>query len=414
MAAANWQDLSRERRVSAVNYDMMRHPEMALFSGVAPIGETKWVPCMTAATDGRDTYIDPRFWDPLTRKEARFVICHETAHKGLRHCVIPEFKRTLKEYPKLSGEAMDYVVNALLHQADPKWEWMEPPKSIQIYLDKKYYGWSYPRVLMDLMKQCQENGGDPKKDGFRGMGGQGGGSFDEHMPGGMGYEEEQKLTREIESALRQGEILVQSIKARSAEGTGGALNVNQILERRTNWRDPLRQFFTDLLRGEDIARWSRINTRIFTATNRQVILPTLYSESVGDVGLFCDTSGSMREYYPLLFGEVARLVETVQPKKLTLLWWDTRVASVQVFTPDQYSSIRNIMQPAGGGGTTPQCAVDYVKKHNLKFQCVVWLTDGDIGREPVGYTVPQLWAVIDQERFNAQTGKTLHISSLGL
>lgn len=408
---ADWKNVNKEQRVSAVYYDMMRHPEMALFSGVAAIGATKFVPCRTAATDGTDTLIDPDFWKGLTRQEARFTICHETAHKALRHCVVEEFKRAMTEYPALSGIAMDYVVNAMLHQADPDWKWMAPPQSISIYLDKKYYGWSFPRVLMDLIKQCKKNGGDPSKDGPNGPGITVT-IFDDHIPGNKSTEQVDKLSKEIDSALRQGEIVSKALKRRSETGTGGNLNANEVLERRTNWKDPMRQFFDNVMRGDDIARWSRINSRIFAATNRQVVLPTLYDETIGEIGIFADTSGSMGGIYPVLFGEVARIIQQVKPKKVTVLWWDTRVARVQVFSPEQYGAISKLLAPAGGGGTTPQCAVDYVHKNKLNFQCVVWLTDGEIGSEPVGYTTPQLWAVIDQEGFNAKTGKTIHISSL--
>jgi predicted metal-dependent peptidase len=82
---------------------------------------------------------------------------------------------------------------------------------------------------------------------------------------------------------------------------------------------------------------------------------------------------------------------------------------VQEFTPDTYADIRKLLKPAGGGGTTPQCVADYIAEKRLKFQCGIWLTDGYIGQEPVGLQLPQLWGVVENENFDARTGKTVHI-----
>jgi predicted metal-dependent peptidase len=281
-----WEEMTNEQRVSSVHFDFMRHNEMALFAGVLMMGKVQFKPVGTAATDGLDVYYDPTFWRGLTREEARFTVGHEVSHKALKHCT--HYKEACEKFPQLSNIAMDYVVNGLLHQADPGWKWMSPPKSIKIYIDPKYYNWSFPRVLMDLVNKQKEGSMEG-----------GCAPFDQHMPGEQSAEATQKTAKEIEEALRQGQIIAKANRSRSNKGSGGALAVESFIESKTNWTQYLRDFVTTALRGTDVARWSRINTRMFAATGGQVALPTLYNETTGHVGIFADTSASMARTYPL-------------------------------------------------------------------------------------------------------------------
>jgi predicted metal-dependent peptidase len=312
---------------------------------------------------------------------------------------------------------------------------MKPPKSIKILLDAKYYNMSFPQVLRELLKDGMEEPEPPDGDGPDGEEGdeeseggdrpgrRGGGKpgkgkgklpagdvLDKHEQGKEEGAAKEKTETGIDNALRQGEILAKANRQRSNSGSGGAFGVDQIMDRRTDWKPHMLDFVTSTTRGDDIARWSRINNRMFGATRGRVVLPTLYEERVGHIGLFCDTSGSMVSYYPVVFGEVAHIMETVKPEKVTVIWWDTQVANVQEFTPDTYDNIRQMLKPAGGGGTTPQCVADYIAQKRLQFQCAIWLTDGYIGSEPHGLQIPQLWGVVENDTFNAVTGKTIHIN----
>ena len=399
MTERDWNSLSLEQRLTAARYDIMKHPEFALLSGVVMMGDTiiddTWP---TAATNGRDCIYGRAFMQKCNRKQTRWVVLHENFHKALRHCVL--YEESCKKYPEISNHAMDYVVNAMIEHCDPSHDFTEhPPAPALVLLDIKYYDWSYLRVLQDLLRNGAKEGVS------------GGGSFDEHLRSPFPPEVQEKIDQQITDALHQGKILSNGLKARSKSGTGGDFNIDSVQDRTTNWREQLRDFVSNILRGNDIARYSRINTRIYAATGGQVILPTLFNEAVGDILIAADTSGSMTYIYPTLFGEVSRVAEDTQPTKLMLLWWDTKVAKKQEFTPESYPQIRSLLKPAGGGGTEPQVVLDYINEHKLAPQCVIVLTDGYIGTEPTGWPMPVLWGVVDNEGFNAKTGKTLHINS---
>lgn len=404
--ADNWDLMTDEQRIAKCHFDFMRNEHFALLSGIVLTGDVVMRDDMpTAATNGYHCYYGRAFMRQQNNKQARWVVAHENFHKALRHC-LPMYEQMVKRYPRESNIAMDYVVNGLIEQADPGHTFIEHPVGVTPYLDPKYYDWSFPKVLTDLIKNPP-----PSKGGKGGGQGEGVDSFDEHIPGEVDPKVVEKIEQQINDALHQGEILRQQLKARSKSGAGGSLEIGQIAERQTNWREHLLDFVSSVLKGNDIAKWSRINTRIFAATQRKVILPTLWQESVGHVCINADTSGSMYGVYPVLFGEIARIIELVRPEKVTLIWWDTRVAKVQTFNPADYASIRGLLSPGGGGGTDPQVAVDYINQKKLDPQCVIWLTDGEIGDEPTDLHVPQIWGVVDGT-FTSKFGKTVHINSL--
>jgi predicted metal-dependent peptidase len=127
-----------------------------------------------------------------------------------------------------------------------------------------------------------------------------------------------------------------------------------------------------------------------------------------------DTSGSMGPVYPVMFGEVAQILRTVKPAKVHVLWWDTQVAHAQTFTEQDYDSIADVLKPAGGGGTSPQCVLDYMSTNNINPAAIIWLTDGYIDSFKTQPSCPSLWGVLDNESFTPPFGKVVHVNSVTL
>ena len=117
----------------------------------------------------------------------------------------------------------------------------------------------------------------------------------------------------------------------------------------------------------------------------------------------------MAGYYGLVFGEIARICQTLNPKRVRVLWWDTRIAGEQVFTTKDYAQIAKAMAPKGGGGTTVSCVAAYIREKKYKPKATIMLTDGYIESQ---YEVPQgnvLWGVVNNSQFVPRRGKVLHI-----
>lgn len=403
-----FKDLNASDRVIAVHTDLLRHPEFCVLGSVSQIGNVvvdKTFP--TAATDGRDVWYNPGFIGGMSREQLRYVVAHENGHKQLRHC--REYLHLKKKYPQLYSMAIDYVVNWQIEQLDPQKKFLARPTNIPPLIDDKYADMSVPEVIRELLKEQQDGGGS---------GGKGAGSggtlvvMDAHLdPAESGDEEmdakaKEETEKAITNAIIQGEIVQVQLRQMAGTGAGNA-SLSGFRERNTDWRGPLRRFITDICEGDEQSRYSPPNKRMLPLG---IILPSHFSESTEEIIVACDTSGSMTGLYPTVFGEIANIAKTVLPKRLRLLWWDTRVVSVQCFGPKDYDSLKDAMQPKGGGGTSVSCVAEYIQEHGLKPKCTILLSDGYVESS---YKVPAgnvLWGIVGNPRFQPIRGKVLHIS----
>jgi predicted metal-dependent peptidase len=417
---AIWEKLTPEQKIQCANVDIMGHERFGIVGAFGPMGRneiTERIP--TAATDGVNKFYNPNFIKPMSRHELRYLVVHELLHIALKHCLLYREHMADPQLRRLSAMAADYVVNDTIETTDPELVFVHRPVQTPPLIEKKYHGWSYPMVFNDLYRQAKKGGkGEGEGEGEGGGGvalGEGNGGFDEHEPSEMTDEQVQKMGKVIANALEQGKIACQRMAAeRGLKGTGGALDLDNLIEPQVDWAAYVREFFNSVVKGSDQARWTRINTRLWAASGGRVVLPTLWDEVLDEIVIAPDTSGSMYGYYDMVFTEVASIMTSLKPKKLHILWWDTTVANHQVFTDmsalSDLNAAARLLKPAGGGGTSPNVVREYMKQHNIKPQAVLWITDGEIGPCPQGIECKQLWCVINNRSFNANTGKTLHIT----
>lgn len=416
-----WKDLSPRERITAASFDIMRDPEFSLMGGATQIGTVEMVDeseCPTAGTNGRDVVYCTAFVMGLTRPQVRMLLAHETAHKMLHHCI--EYTAICEKYPQESNMAMDYVVNLIVEELDAGRgfiEWIDEPPPL---IDAKYKGMSFLEVLQDLLKnppppqqQPQGGGGKPGKGTPR--------PLDTHTQGKkdgqagekpLSEEDAKVLKQQMQDAVAQGQIVREKMqaKARGDKGSGGRFDaMNQ--QRTTDWKGPLRRFIQELSEGDDQSRFSPPNKRMLPLG---IVLPSHFSEKVGEIVIACDTSGSMGGVYPTVFGEIARICQQVKPAKVRMLWWDTVVAGDQTFTEKDYERIAKQLKPAGGGGTTVSVVADYIKQHKIKAKCVIMLTDGYIESQYNVAPVPHLWGIVDHAGFVPRKGSVVHINSATL
>lgn len=394
----SFNNLPLTQRVQAANIDCMRHPKFALLSGNICMGKSEVkddVP--TAMTNGKDKFYGAAFIEPLTRKQLRYVVLHENGHVAYKHCVLPYYEQLAKTHGhRICNVAMDYVINGLIEEMDPEFKFVDRPVEPML-VDKKYEGKSFPQVLQDLLKEQEENPDDPRF--------QEGGGFDEHVidTSNMTHEERQKLEKMIDDANRQGELLVRKMRG---DGKGGRDVFGTAAERTTNWKDALLDFIQTVCQGDENSRFCPPNKRMLASG---FIMPSHFDESIGELVVACDTSGSMHWAYPIIFGEIARVCQNVKPETVRVLWWDTEVAGDQEFKPHEYEQIATLMQPKGGGGTVVSCVAEYIAEHDIKPKAVIMLTDGYIESDYKVAPYPLLWGVVDNDDFVPHTGKVIRI-----
>jgi predicted metal-dependent peptidase len=390
-----------ERKLKKVKINLMRNPMFALWSGIMMVGKTSVAEDVpTACTNGRDEIYGLEFITKLDEKQLGFVVLHENMHKGLRH--MTTWQKLRAENPRLANIAMDHVINLMIMEMDPNEQVIAMPRlddgTPMACYDTKYKGMNTKQVF-DLLKQDNPDG-------------EGGEGFDEHDWDGakeMTAEERKELEREVDQALRQGQIA-----AMKATGKGG-LNVNRelgdMLQPQIDWREALREFVSATCNAKDASSWRRVNRRMLS---QDVYLPTLIGEKVGHIAIGVDTSGSIgADELNVFLSEVKAVVEEVHPDKIDLIYWDGNVAGHEVYDMATMSNLVSSTKPVGGGGTDPTCMMRYLKEQNIKPECIIQLTDGYIGDWGDEWDAPIMW-VISESRYTSgrivsPVGKTVHI-----
>jgi len=397
-----WEKLSAHDKVVAVHVDLSNNALFAGLSGVVYVGAVKFDDSIgTACTNGRDVTYSSEFVNTLTRKQLRFVVAHEALHKALHHCVI--YAEVDKKHPELTGIAMDFVVNGTIQEIDPTHTFIEFTTEPKPLYNIKYKGWSFIEVLQDLLRNATKV---PVQSYILQSGGEGGEPLDKHVFGDKLSEQEgNELGRQIDDAIRQGKLLADKI--------AGNKSANNPLDRATqkrdtNWREHMTEWITALCEGDDYSRFAPPNKRLLPLG---IVMPSHFSESTGELIVACDTSGSMMGIYPTVFGEIARIAQNVNPDGVRLIWWDSSVCGEQYFKPHEFANIASLLKPSGGGGTSPECVVQYIREKKYQPKGVIWLTDGYLDGDNAVVEVPALWGVVDNDHFVPPQGKAVRIYS---
>jgi len=383
--------LTSEQRVTKSHIAIMRSKQFCMFAGVLSVGKvnfTKDLP--TAATNGRDVMYNPEFIDTMNDKELNFVVLHEALHKAFQHMHL--WKKLWVESPQLANMAADYVVNNTIHEADEYNEITLMPSSA--LFDKKYAGMTTRQVFDLLKKDMEKNGG---------QGGQGG--HDTHDWEGaeaLSEEEIKETAKQIDQALRQGEIIRGKMQGNKNRA------VNEILEPKVNWREQLREFVNATCRNKDKTTWKRPHKRFI---GYDIYMPSLIGESIGKVVIAIDTSGSIGEKELSEFlTEVVAICDDVSPSSIELLYWDTQVAGHETYNQGDYKALVQSTKPAGGGGTHVGCVNQYIQDKRIEPEAVIILTDGFVEDDWGGSwgCTPTLWAITTKHNTSPH-GKTIHI-----
>lgn len=392
-----------ERRLRKVKIGLMRNPKFALWSGVMMVGKTHVSETHpTACTDGRNEIYGREFIRSLDDKELGFVILHENLHKAFRHMYT---WRKLREIDaRLTNYACDYVINLMLVKMDKEKAVISMPhkdgKMMGLY-DTRFEGMHTKQVFDILLKEKREggNGGD---------GGDGEEGFDEHDWDGadkLSPEDREILDREIDRALRQGQINDRKLNGNGAGGMSRELG--DLLQPKVDWREVLREFIKSICNNKDASSWRRVNRRFLSS---DVYMPSLMGERVGRIVIGVDTSGSIgvRELNKFL-SEVHSIATDVTPEKVDLIYWDSEVAAHEEYEGGSLSNIVSSTKPKGGGGTDPTCVITYLKDKAIKPECIIMLTDGCVGDWGSEWNAPILWVVVGNSECYAPVGKTIHV-----
>jgi len=385
-------------RITIVN--STKFPEFKAMAGLIMMGDTEYVDgdhqVKTAATNGRDEIYNRDFVGTINDAQLRGVVLHENFHIQYRH--LTTWEHLWKIDPQLANMAADYVIN--LQIFTPEYEQAGFVEKIDGMLyDEQYVNMDVQQVFNKLRQDKQSEGGSSAPPD--------GDSFDTHDWEGaqeMTDDERKQLDHEIDQAMRQGSMMA------GKTGSGGARDLfGDLLSPQVNWRDVLRDFITDTCSGNDYCTYAKPDRRFL---QYDMYMPSGVSDQVEELVIAIDTSASIggAEITSML-SEVRGICETVPPKRVRILYWDTEVCRDEVYELSQLSELVQSTKPSGGGGTSVECVPRWLTDNNVSPQACIVLTDGYLYGGWGDWSCPVLWCILDNKEATADCGKTLHIKS---
>ena len=391
--------LTVEQRLQKAVIDIMANPKYVALAGILMIGgrrvEDDPRRCPTAYTNGRDEVYGRDFCESLNDAQLRFLVLHECYHKLYRH--LTTWRWMYDENARLANQACDFVINVkLVDDNVDGFAKMDGPLKMGCY-DRKYAGWDSAQVYNDLKNNPPPSGGGS------------GTGFDEHGwddAKEMTVQEKQDLAREIDEAIRQGALMAGKM------GSGGDRTLEGLLQPQVDWREVLRDFVQATCQGNDYSTWRRPNRRYIGAG---IYMPSGISESIGEIVVAIDTSGSIGgPQLSAFLTEVKSVAETVHPEAIRILYWDTEVCGDERYEGDDVDKIVQSTKPKGGGGTMVECVPKYLQAKQIKAQCVIVLTDGYLGGSWGDWHHPVLWTILNNKSAVPSVGQAVHISNRDL
>lgn len=416
----------QEKRIKRAHVALMKHPDTALYSGVMLMGTSEVVDAdFTAYTDGVNKKYGRSFLETIdSEPQLRGLILHENLHIAMKQ--VAHGKTMFKENPKLANMAADFIVNDVIQHTQGtipgNGERIVALPEGALY-DAMFHNWSMREVFNYLKKEMEKqkpeagegDGDSDSRDGEpQPKGGKSGkvsvngktydlGDTDEHDFDfdSLTPEQQKELVDKIDKALREGGMLAGRL------GANVPRTISDLLTPKVDWREELREFVQSSTKGSDEFTWGRLNRRHLA---NDIYLPSPINESIGEVVVAIDTSGSISGPILTAFAtELASICSLCQPEVVRVLWWDTKVHGVQVFK-DNYENIASMLKPKGGGGTHVSCVSEFLSKEKINAECVVVLTDGYVECDVKwNINTPTLWMVTESRYFEPPKGKKVKL-----
>ena len=401
-------EITQEVRIKRGHIAMMKHPETALYSGVMMMGETSVDDKpITAYTDGVNKRYGRAFLTAVCKEDSEVngIILHENLHIVLRHTIYG--KDMFMENKDRANRAADYVVNGIIMAIKDKKLVKLPDGGLY---EPRFDNMNM-RQVYNILKDEEGGGGggkgkpDPNGDPSNGNGSGGGEyQFDEHdFSADMTDEELKEMDGKIDRAIREGAILAGRL------GVDLPRAITEMLEPQVDWRREFADFVSSTCKGKDEYTWRRFNRRMLP---NDMYLPTVENETIGEVVVGMDTSGSIdQDQLNEFASELVSIAEAVRPEAIRILWWDTKVHGEQLFT-DNYEQIGSLLKPLGGGGTRVSSVSEYINKKKIKAECVVIFTDGYLEND-VKWDInsPTLWLVTQNKGWIPPAGKVVFVNN---
>jgi predicted metal-dependent peptidase len=312
----------------------------------------------TAATDGKNIWIDVDFLESLTLPEAVFLISHEVGHAMWQHLARAKKYFDLgfegrKFDPMVWNHAGDYVINDMLVQAK-----IGTMPKCGLHNNAKF---DQDELVDDVYRELEDH---KKKHGKLPGEGDGHGPLDIHI-----------LTEQQQSETEWKRAAATAMDAAKAMGKVPASLVrfvDNLLNPMVPWQDKLRYQVTRSA-TKDSHTWARPNRR--RLINQGIIMPSYTGHSAGRLVIAVDTSGSIGQKEITVFlSELQCILDVCKPEQTFCFGIDAKVHDVtELMEGDDLGA--NPPPLGGGGGTSFVPAFEWVEEEGVDPMALIYFTD---------------------------------------
>lgn len=368
----NHPEAAEQRSIALVQ--LMGNPAAMFYAAVCLSLKQIWSDTnKTAWTNGTTIGIWPEFWLKCTSAQQIGLLLHETLHVAFFHMF-----RGHSFDPFLFNMACDYVINLIIIEAG----FELPPGAL---IDYKYKGWSCEQVARDLVQQGAKQPEDYDLD---------------IMPPEPNGDTSEAVQAKVNDILVQASMKVSEI---DPDRKCIPEEIRRYIDLLTNpplpWTSYLARYFKAFQKRNN--NWSLPNKKYYP----QVYLPRKRSLKMGKLNVYVDASGSLTDSeFNTIISSSYGIMRMLKPEAILLTSFNTKLGkTITLKSRRDFESL----DIKGKGGTSIHPVLNHIAEEKPTVSVI--FTDGLFDLPEELPKSPIIWAIINNEGWEAPCGKVINI-----
>lgn len=333
----------------------------------------------TATTNGLELRFNPKYINKLSDPELLYIVAKLTWHVAFMHM----FRRGNRDVKKWVI-ACEYAINYHLRKAN--FQFVSGALE-----DSKYDGLSAEEIY-ELLPDEPPESQMPDAISENGNGDSGEQGQDQPNPS------KEEIERKVEDAI------IKAAQAAEMQGQPGSIPgdiermKDAFLNPKLPWQVILSNFMT--AKAKTDKSWSRRNKRF-----RNVYLPSRLGESMGNVNIYVDASGSVSQNeFSAYITEMQDIREKLKPELMKVVAFDTSIKEEFVMEKGEDIDVNF----RGGGGTSIECVVKHAEEEETDVTIIFtdgYFRDEDYSRVPNDI----IWVIVNNPSWTCPVGEVIHM-----
>ena len=369
----------------------------------------------TVQANDLDLIVNPEYLATLPKKQQLYAMSQLAWHMALGDPV------TVKtaEHRELFNLASDIYIDKMLMEDHGRILERVPGQDPRYFNRNDFDGKTRDEIYRKLIEEQEENdSGNSGKSSETGLAGDltkprpsdAQGDSDEQNQEGDGGDSQapqhapmsnQELKDKLEDLVKNAAMQAKLAGANIPPSI--AKQLEAIYNPQVHWATVLERIVGSYKR-EDYS-WSRFNKAYFA---HGIVLPTLYNESIGDIVVAVDTSGSISDdAYQHILGNLTFIHSNLHPSKLHLVQFTDSIHNTM--ESEEGDDLNEDIFKRVNGGTDVNPVFEWVENQGIKPEVMIVFTDMYMPAVRHDPSYPVVWGVIDNPQCSIPFGERVDI-----